>query len=53
MQCMNIEQNNKALISCLGEKERKNMSEGKKKRKKKDRAFARPCVKFSYTNALS
>ena len=35
-----------ALIS-LGEKERKNKSEGKKKREKKDRAFARPCVELS------
>jgi len=48
---MNIEQiinyyNWEALISFLGEKEIKNTSEGKKKRKK-IRAFARPCVELS------
>jgi len=35
-----------ALISFLGEKERKNTSEGKMKRKK-NRAFSRPCPELS------
>ena len=35
-----------ALINFLREKEKKHVG-GKKKRKNKDRAFARPCVELS------
>jgi len=46
---MNIEQNNKLLAtgSTEGKTERKKHVGGKKKRKKKDRAFARPCFELS------
>ena len=36
-----------SIINFLREKEKKNTSEGKKKIKKKDRAFARPSLELS------